>query len=168
MPNLSIVVCGAPLAARANDLADAARSHGWGVTMLVTPSAEAWLESTPSSSFRRPEEPKPPRPDAIVVFPMTFNTGNKWALGIADSRALALLAETLGAGKPCVAIPMLNESLWGHPAWAHTMDTLSGAGVRFVDPGTGDVVPRAIPSGSGDSITAGFDPSWVLKALAAD
>lgn len=168
MPNLSIVVSGAPLAARANDVVGACQSRGWDVSLLVTPSAQAWLGETPSSSFRKPDTLKPPRPDAIVVFPMTFNTGNKWALGIADTRPLALLAETLGAGKPCVAVPMLNESLWGHPAWARTLDVLASAGVRFVDPANGDAVPRPLASGSGDSVTAGFDPSWVLKALQAD
>jgi len=41
------------------------------------------------SDYKRPEEPDVlPRTDAIVVFPATFNTLNKWALGISDTLAL--------------------------------------------------------------------------------
>jgi hypothetical protein len=47
---------------------------------------------------------------------MTFNTGNKWAHGIADSQPLSVLAEALGARIPAVAVPFVNRSLAGHPA----------------------------------------------------
>lgn len=165
MANLSIVVCGAPLAARAHDVVAAAEASDWDVSLLVTSSAQAWVQQTGASSFRRPDDPKPPRPDAVLVLPMTFNTGNKWALGLADSRPLALLAEALGAGKPCVAVPMVNESLWGHPAWKRSLSVLSEAGVRFVDPSTGGEVPGPLSSGDGDAVSAGFDPAWALQAF---
>jgi len=165
MANLSIVVCGAPLAARAVDVANVARADGWDVSLVVTSAAQAWLPETPLSKFRRPDEPKPPRPDAVLVFPMTFNTANKWALGIADSQPLSLLAETLGAGKPCVAVPLVNESLWGHPGWERTLSVLAGAGVRFVDPSTGDAVARPVAPGTGDELTSAFDPKWALQPL---
>jgi phosphopantothenoylcysteine synthetase/decarboxylase len=165
MGNLSIVVCGAPLAARAHDVVAAAQVNGWHVSLLVTESARAWVEGTSASSFRRPDEPKPARPDAVLVLPMTFNTGNKWALGLADSRPLALLAETLGAGKPCVAVPMVNDSLWGHPAWARSLRVLGDARVRFVDPATGEAQARPVASGSGEDVTADFQPEWAIRAL---
>jgi Flavoprotein len=35
-------------------------------------------------------------PDAIIVAPATFNTINKWAVGISDTLALGLLTEAIG------------------------------------------------------------------------
>lgn len=113
--------------------------------------------------FRRPDDPKQPRPDALVVCPMTFNTANKWALGIADSQPLSLLAESLGARIPIVAVPFVNQSLADHPAWSESLTRLAAAGVRLVDPSPDE--PGALRSGTGDAVTASFDPTRVLAAL---
>lgn len=46
------------------------------------------------SDYKRPEDPDVlPRADAVVVFPATFNTLNKWALGITDTPYVALLRQ---------------------------------------------------------------------------
>lgn len=169
MPNLSLIVCGAPLASRADDVFAALTDAGWAVDVLRTEAAVSWQGDegdpvAPSASFRRPEDRKPPRPDAVVVCPMTFNTANKWALGIADSQPLSLLAESLGAGIRMVAVPFVNESLAGHPAWSESLARLSAAGVRLVDPNPDE--PGALRSGTGDAVTAAFDPAQVLTALA--
>lgn len=155
MANLSIVVCGAPLSARAHELFEMARDHGWTPSLVATEAARAWVEH-PQSGFRSPEDPKPPRPDAVIVAPITFNTATKWALGIADTYPLSLLAESLGAEKPIVAVPFVNESLWRHPSWEGTLATLQGAGVLLVDPQTGGPVPAALSSGSGDAVATSF------------
>jgi hypothetical protein len=164
MANLSIVVCGAPLSARAQEFCDLARERGWDASLVVTEAARAWV-SAPPSAFRSPDAPKPPRPDAVIVAPMTFNTGTKWALGIADTYPLSLLAESLGAGKPIVAVPFVNDSLWGHPAWSRTIATLGEAGVALVNPtnGTSDLAP--LPSGAGDDVTDSVRPEWLLDLL---
>lgn len=164
MANLSIVVCGAPLSARASELCELASRLGWSTSLVVTHAAQTWVDAAPTD-FRSPDDPKPPRPDAVLVAPMTFNTATQWALGIADSYPLSLLSEALGAGKPIVAVPFVNESLWGHPNWATTLSTLSNAGVVLVDPNTGDLEPSALFSGSGDSVSGDFDPDWVLDRL---
>ena len=46
-----------------------------------------------------------PPPDAVLVCPATFNTINKWAYGLADTLALALLTEAVGLNLPLVAAP---------------------------------------------------------------
>jgi phosphopantothenoylcysteine decarboxylase len=163
VPNLSLVVCGAPLASRAHDIAALAAEAGWTVTLLVTSAATAWLDDEASSGFRNPDEPKPARPDAVVVCPMTFNTANKWALGVADTQPLSLLAEALGAQIPIVAVPFVNQSLSSHPAWSDSLSRLSTAGVRILQPDAGE--PGPLLPGTGATVAARFDPRRVLEAL---
>ncbi len=154
---LTLVVCGAPLAARAGDVLDALR-EGWSVSVVVTDAASQWF-SEPSVHDR-------PRPDLVVACPLTFNTANKVAAGIMDTSAAGALCDALGAGVPVVAVPMVNNRLWGHPVWATTLRTLAGAGVRFVDPRSGQIDdPAPVQSGTGPEVVAAFDPAWVVAAV---
>ncbi|HET7735063.1 MAG TPA: flavoprotein [Nocardioidaceae bacterium] len=167
MRNLSLIVCGAPLAARVADVSTALEAAGWLVTIVPTASARPWLDGDHSAGdFRPPDAPKPPRPDAVVVCPMTFNTGNKWIEGHADSRPLALLCESLGAGIPIVAVPFVNAALWAHPAWGSNLLKLQEAGVVLIDPATGSAAQHTpLQSGSGDDVSQRFDPAWLVSAL---
>lgn len=158
MARLGIVVCGAPLASRAADLAGAAAKAGWVVALTLTDAAEQWVRSPGLPTVDRAL-------DALVVCPLTFNTANKWAVGIADTSWLGVLNESLAADLPIVAVPMVNETLWRHPAWNATLARLSDAGATLLDPATGERRPRPVPHGSGDRIAAAFDPDWVLAAL---
>lgn len=64
------------------------------------------------SDYKRPEEPDVlPRADAVVVFPATFNTLNKWALGITDTLTLGILCEYTGLKKPILAVPGIHTHL---------------------------------------------------------
>ncbi len=170
MPILTLVLSGAPLAGRAADVIDAARAGGWEVALAATRTAEAWVGDRVDLSdagFRRPDQPKRPRPDALAVLPLTFNTASKWALGLADNRPVSLLCEALGAGKPVVAVPMVNESLWMHPAWRGHLDTLIGAGVVMLDPATGQTPTRPLATDDVDDLVARFDPAWIVDRLPA-
>jgi flavoprotein len=154
---LTLVVCGAPLAARADEVADAFRT-GWSVSIVVTDAAGQWFAT--SSEHDRP------RPDLVVACPLTFNTANKVAAGIMDTSAAGALCDALGARVPVVAVPMVNNRLWGHPVWPSTLQLLAGAGVRFVDLRTGEVgEPKPVQSGTGPEIVAAFDPVWVAEAV---
>jgi Flavoprotein len=154
---LTLVVCGAPLAARAGEVADAL-SVQWNVSVVATDPAGQW--------FDEPSEHDRPRPDAVVACPLTFNTANKVAMGIMDTSAAGALCDALGAGAPVVAVPMVNNRLWGHPVWRPTLRTLSGAGVRFVDPQSGRIGdPAPVQSGTGPEVVAAFDPAWVVAAV---
>jgi phosphopantothenoylcysteine synthetase/decarboxylase len=57
------------------------------------------------------------RPDAAAIAPITFNTVGKLACGIADTYAHS----TLGDGVPVLAVPMVNNRLWGNPAWSRNV-----------------------------------------------
>lgn len=171
MPILGLIVCGAPLAARTRDLADAADRAGWDVSLVPTEAAMPWFESSDDAQdhhteFRRPDEPKRQRPDALIVCPLTFNSASKWVLGIADNHAMSLLCESLGSGLPILAVPMVNDSLWRHPAWTGHLELLTAGGVVMLDPATGAPGARSVRSGTGDDITKNFDPMWVLSTLA--
>lgn len=158
MSLLGVFVCGAPLTQRCSDLISAAEHRGWDITLIATDAARHWLPTGLSRESDR-------RPDAAVVAPLTFNTGNKWAAGISDTRPMGLLNEVIGAGRAAVAVPMVNHHLWGHPAWSHTIATLTEAGVQLLDPRTGRPAAGGLPSGQGDQITAQFRPEWALDAL---
>ena len=87
------------------------------------------------SEYKRPEEPDVlPRADALVVFPATFNTMNKWTLGISDTLALGLLCEYTGLKMPIVAVPCFRTGggLDGHPAFFRSLQMLKEYGVRVL------------------------------------
>src|SRR5260370_32982653 len=78
-----------------------AQAVGWKVCVITTPQGTEFIDIPlltqltgypVRSQYKRPEEPDVlPRADAIVVFPATFNTITKWALGISVPLALVLL-----------------------------------------------------------------------------
>ena len=128
------------------------------MSVVVTDGASQW--------FSEPSETDRPRPDLVVACPVTFNTANKVAAGIMDTSAAGVLCDALGAGVPVVAVPMVNNRLWGHAVWATTLRTFSGAGVRFVDPRSGQIGdPAPVQSGTGPEVVAAFDPTWVVAAV---
>ena len=70
----------------------------------------------------------------MVVFPATFNTINKWALGISDALAPDLLCEYMGLKMPILAIPcvLTDSGLDSHPAFPQSMAQLRGYGVQII------------------------------------
>ena len=76
-----------------------------------------------------------PKADAIVVVPATFNTINKWALGIGDTLAVSMLCESLGRGTTSiVAVPYLKADLARHPAFSKSLRVLQEHGAVECDP----------------------------------
>ena len=74
-----------------------------------------------------------PKANAMVVVPATFNTINKWALGIGDNLAASILCESLGRGTPpMVTVPYLKHDLARHPAFARNLALLREHGVRIL------------------------------------
>lgn len=174
--SLSLVVCGAPLAYRAADVAIALGEDGWNVTVVATPAGRGWLDAELVeervglplvSDYRQPHEPKRGQPpQQVVVCPLTFNTGSKLAAGIMDNYALGVLCEALAIRTPIVAVPMVNERLWKHPSWSRNLDVIRAGCLSFLDPRTGRVgEPAPVASGTGGDIIARFDPSWVVTAV---
>ncbi|MGI5125426.1 flavoprotein [Pseudonocardia sp. CA-107938] len=158
-PALTLVVCGAPLAARSAEVATALADRGWSVTTVVSPSALQWRSAPPVAA-------RTPRPATVLALPLTFNSANKVAAGIMDTRTCGALCDALGAGVPVFAVAMVNDRLWGHPVWSSTLRALTGAGVRWLDPLDGPVDrPAAVPSGTGDELVRSFDPVAIAAAI---
>ncbi|KOG41797.1 flavoprotein [Streptomyces resistomycificus] len=148
-PFLYVVVCAAGIAADVSKLITAAQERDWEVGVIATPVAtngfldtaavEAQTGRRIRSAWRSPGDPRPfPPPDAVVAAPVTFNTVNKWAAGLADTLAVATLCETYGLGVPVAALPCVSDALAAHPAYQDSLIRLRGMGVRFGEPYSGE------------------------------
>jgi phosphopantothenoylcysteine synthetase/decarboxylase len=138
------IVCGSSSAPLAERLVKAAQVVGWSVCVITTPHGTKFIDKPilenltgypVRSEYKHPEEPDLlPRADAIVVFPATFNTLNKWALGISDTLAVGLLSEYTGLKKPIVAVPcfMTGGGLDTNPAFQRSIRILRRYGVRVI------------------------------------
>ena len=74
--------------------------------------------------------------DLIVVAPATADLLAKMANGIADDLASTLL---LATDTPVLVAPAMNVRMWQHSATRRNVETLSGDGIAFVGPETGDM-----------------------------
>ncbi|MFE5325689.1 flavoprotein [Embleya sp. NPDC056575] len=141
---LYVVAGAAPALRELGSLVHTVRGDGWDTCVTLTPTAAAWLDAglddlaavagrPVRTRERGPDDPRPfPAPDALLACPLTFNTLNKWALGISDNVALGTLNEALGAGIPVVAVPWFKSALAAHPASVRSLDTLRACGVGLV------------------------------------
>jgi hypothetical protein len=141
---LYIISCAASSATLVPNLVTRAQEAGWEVCVITTPQGTKFLDIPllerltgypVRSEYKRPEEPDVlPRADALVVFPATFNTTNKWALGISDTLALGLLCEYTGLKMPIVTVPCFRTGggLDGHPAFFRSLQMLRDYGVRVL------------------------------------
>ncbi|GAA1022223.1 flavoprotein [Acrocarpospora pleiomorpha] len=141
---LYLIVCAAGPAADVCRLVTLAQAEGWVVQIVATPSALDFID-VPAleqqtgrpvrSRYRKPDEPKPARADAIIVAPATYNTINKFARGIADTYALGLLAEAPGLGIPVVVLPFVQTALATRIPFLRAVSDLREEGVRvLIDP----------------------------------
>ncbi|HJT55331.1 MAG TPA: flavoprotein [Ktedonobacteraceae bacterium] len=141
---LYIISCASRPAQGVQDLVTLAQAAGWNVCVIATPQATKFI-NTPlleqltgypiRAEYKRPEEPDVlPRADAIIVFPATFNTLNKWALGISDTLAVGLLCEYTGLRMPIVAVPcvLTGSGLDTHPAFFKSMESLRAYGIHVL------------------------------------
>lgn len=138
---LYLVVCAAGAAADVGRLVAMAQEEGWIVQIVATPSALDFIDVAAlerqtgrpvRSRYRKPHEPKPPRADAFIVAPATYNTINKFAHGIADTYALGVLAEAPGLGIPVVVLPFVNSALAARTPYRRSVEDLRADGVRVI------------------------------------
>jgi phosphopantothenoylcysteine synthetase/decarboxylase len=140
---LYIISCGAPNAQQLYELVPLLQTANWEVCVILTPSATRFVDQEQlarltgypvRSDYRQPGDPSVlPPADALLVYPATFNTINKWALGISDTLALGLLCEFTGLKLPILAIPVVREGKLGaHPAFPRSLRTLRSYGVRVL------------------------------------
>lgn len=166
---LYVLVCGAPRARNIGELVKRAQAAGWTVCVVATPQALAFFDTASienltgypvRSSYKHPDEPDllPPA-DAMIACPVTFNTLNKWALGISDTLVLGLLTEAIGLGLPLAAGPSLNNAQERHPSFTRSVAALREMGVSVLY-GPGVYEPAAPGTGGRP-----YDWNMPLRAL---
>jgi phosphopantothenoylcysteine synthetase/decarboxylase len=90
---------------------------------------------------------RPRPPYGVVLFaPLSFNSLNKLAHGIADNLALSVVAEAIGRGAPVIVGPSLNRPLLNHPVAQESLGKLAGWHVTIVPPVDDGEGPRLAPS----------------------
>ena len=105
----------------------------YGTKFLDIPLLERLTDHPIRSQYKHPDEPDVlPRANALIAFPLTFNTLNKWALGITDTLAVGLLCEYTGLKIPIVAVPVTGEGLGHHPAFQRSVRMLRRYGVQVL------------------------------------
>jgi phosphopantothenoylcysteine synthetase/decarboxylase len=155
---LYVIACGAGPAPDVGRLVDQARQRQWDVLVIATPTAVGFLdigglEAQTGHAVRSEHRPAGtgsarslPHADAIVVAPATYNTINKWAMGVSDNYALGILAESVGLGIATVVLPFVNAALAAHPAFGHSVAVLRDSHVAVLL-GPGEFEPH--PPGTG-------------------
>ena len=158
---LSVIVCGAGPAAAIGTFVRLAQERGWTVQVIATPAAleffdqaaiENAIGSPVRSQYSKPGAPRSQIPDAIIVAPATYNTINKWALGISDTYALGVLAEITGLDVPIVVLPFVNSALASRPPFQRSVEALRGEGIQILL-GPGGFEPHP-PRTGGDRIAS--------------
>jgi hypothetical protein len=141
---LYVISCGCSSASLVEGFVGQAQERGWDVCVITTPHGKyflnlprlAHLTGHPiRSEYKHPDEPDLlPRADAVIVFPASFNTINKWALGISDTLAVGILSEYTGLKKPIVAIPCFKTGggLDTNPAFKRSVRMLRRYGVTIL------------------------------------
>ncbi len=169
---LTVIVCGAGPACEVGQLVKLAQVRGWTVQVVATPAAldfidvpaiEAQTGSPVRSQYRKPGEPRSRPADAIIVAPATYNTINKWALGISDTYALGILAETTALDVPIVVLPFVNSALATRAPFRRSVEELRREDVHILI-GPGGVEPHE-PHTGGDLIAS---YPWHLALNEAD
>lgn len=140
---LYVIVCAAGPASHVQDFVALAQAARWDVCLIPTPHAVPFMdvplltrlsghEVRSDYSSSKTGESLPPC-DAVVVVAATFNTVNKFAGGIADTRALTILCENFGRGRPILVVPCVNENhLARHPVFSKSLATLQEWGVTVL------------------------------------
>jgi len=139
---LYVITCATPAARDIGKLVSLAQERCWRVCVIATPSALAFIDNAAveeQTGFPvRHQYKKPgaadalPMADAIIVGGASFNTLNKWALGVSDTLALGLINEGIGLGIPIVALPFLNAAQAAHPAFGRNVEVLRSSGVAVL------------------------------------
>lgn len=157
MTSIRLVVCGAPPARRIHRLVEIGHQRGWEVQVLATPAGLGFMEVEKVEAAtvhpvvvggRRDPEPRAIRADGIVVAPATFNTVCKLAAGIADSYALAVIAEAIGEGIPTVVVPYVGAGMAARTPFLKAVRALHAEAVSVLMPDPAGPPPvRPVPSG---------------------
>lgn len=94
--------------------------------------------------------------DLVLVAPATANIIAKMAHGLADDMLTTTLLATTA---PVIVAPAMNVHMYDHPAVIANMNTLSSRGVRFIEPGVGQLACGYVGKGRLE------EPETIVEAL---
>jgi phosphopantothenoylcysteine synthetase/decarboxylase len=171
-PVVYLITCATLAAADIGKLVTLAQDAGWQPCVIVTPKAlnfidrqalEAQTGYPVRADYKHPSEADAlPKAEAIICAGASFNTINKWALGISDTLALGILNEAIGLGLPIVLLPFVNRALAAHPAWDTSIARLRAVGVTVL---LGPEVYEPHGAGEGKQVLAYYPWGTALRAL---
>ncbi|MCW2900412.1 MAG: hypothetical protein JWO67_2677 [Streptosporangiaceae bacterium] len=173
-PVVYIITCATLAASEIGTLVELTQGRGWETCVIVTPKALKFIDRAAleertgypvRSEYKEPGTPDVlPKADAVIVAGASFNTVNKWALGITDNLALGIIAEAPGLGLPVVLLPFVNKALARHPAYVPALETLGKAGVTVL---TGPEAYEPHPAGTGDERLRTYPWHLTVQAVEA-
>src|SRR5207247_3799915 len=92
---LYVISCGSPAARFVPAFVQMVQADEWQVCVIATPDGSKFVDialleritgSPVRTEYKHPDEPDVlPPADVVVAYPATFNTLNKWVLGISDT-----------------------------------------------------------------------------------
>ena len=131
---LYLVISGAPAPEGLSSLVLMLQAAGWRVVVFSTPMGTRfadlgelerltgepvrWEYRMPGTGSRTPPA------DLALACPLSFNSVNKFAHGLADNFAVGLLCEMVGYEVPVVVVPHCKPQLASHPAFTASLETL--------------------------------------------
>ncbi|MFF4735877.1 flavoprotein [Streptomyces sp. NPDC001262] len=152
-PVLHLVGCGTRPTEDLPDFAAELRIADWEPHIIASPVGRRFVDTDHAAGCSGqpvrwdldPDDPVSlPKAHCVAVAPATFNTITKLAAGIADTLALAVTAEAVGARLPVVVVPWMNSSLANHPQYDRAMRTLREWGVQLLPADQSQSFPWAL------------------------
>lgn len=167
---LYLMITGAGPAKHIDVMITLAHDAGWSVYCIASPAAvEHFLDLDAlekltghpvRTGHRKPGDPHLPKADAVIVAPATYNTINKFAVGIADTYVTTQLAELSGMGIPIVILPFVNDGLANNAPFKRSIEELRASGIRVLF-GPGEFEPHQ--PRTGDSVMDKYPWKLALK-----
>jgi phosphopantothenoylcysteine synthetase/decarboxylase len=138
---LYVITCATPAARDIGRLVSMAQERGWTVCVIATPLALRFIDVAAlerqtgypvRSDYKQPGTADVLPPATAMIVGASFNTINKWALGIADTLALGAAHRSHRAAAATGGLPSLNAAQAAHPAFQRSVAELRAAGVTVL------------------------------------
>ncbi|MEZ5943107.1 MAG: bifunctional phosphopantothenoylcysteine decarboxylase/phosphopantothenate--cysteine ligase CoaBC [Planctomycetaceae bacterium] len=171
-PEILLGVSGGVAAYKAADLCSQLVQSGYGVTVVMTKSAEQFIGPTtfqaltgrpvyqemfsPQEHFIGEHIGLARRADLFVIAPATANVMGRLAHGLADDLLTTL---ALAVTCPVMLAPAMNNEMWSKPSVQRNVKQLTEDGIEFVGPGSGWLSCGNIGPGRM------AEPSQILEAI---
>ncbi len=151
-PRILLIVTGGIAAYKSLDLVRRLRERGARVRSILTPGGSEMVtplslaalsgEKVYQELFSLTDESEMGHirlardADVVVVAPATADFLARMTAGLADDLATTVLLATTA---PVLVAPAMNVQMWAHPATRRNVAQLRSDGIRFVEPGSGDL-----------------------------